>query len=56
MPLTPILKKIENGQNLEVEEARDAFDRIFTGEVPATDIAALLGSPLPTRARRWMSC
>src|ERR1700722_9371048 len=42
MPLTPILKKIESGENLDLEEARAAFDHIFTGEVPPADIASFL--------------
>src|SRR5277367_43043 len=42
MPLTPILKKLESGEDLSADEARGAFDLIFIGEIPAADIASFL--------------
>lgn len=36
------LQKIESGENLTEEEARESFDLIFTGEIADEDIAAFL--------------
>jgi len=42
MPLKSALQKIESGQDLSAEEARDAFDHIFEGKVPADQIDTFL--------------
>jgi anthranilate phosphoribosyltransferase len=42
MALETALKKIENGDGLSADEARTAFDEIFTGDVPPAEIAAFL--------------
>ncbi|MER2519098.1 MAG: anthranilate phosphoribosyltransferase [Bdellovibrionales bacterium] len=36
------LQKVENGEDLTSEEAKEAFDLIFTGEIPDEHIAAFL--------------
>lgn len=42
MSLTPFLKKIEAGQDLETSESQSAFDAIFEGKVSAEDIGVFL--------------
>ena len=42
MPLSSLLKKIEQSQDLSIAESQTAFDQIFEGKVPAEQIGAFL--------------
>lgn len=42
MTIAPLLHKLRNKESLSVDETRDVFDAIFSGDVPEEPIAALL--------------
>jgi anthranilate phosphoribosyltransferase len=42
MPLSDILQKLLKRENLTADETREAFDRIFAGDMPKEQIASLL--------------